>query len=187
MWFSGSSYAEFFFVIFPKVAVKCVLTVKPRLYGVKSSRVELRVTHLSYKSWRTVYMTNKKLVRLIGRLARSTFFYCEVNLLAGPVFLQINPFSRPAVQIGQGETIRACASIAGSGKEVNFFRNKLSLGAGRVTCFHSRQPSSDPLPLLTYLDVSDPPYFHVSGASATLFSLDKIKENRYLKFVLLRI
>ena len=110
-----------FFVIFPKVAVKCVLTVKPRLYGVKSSRVELRVTHLSYESWRTVYTTNKKLVRLIGRLAGSPFFYCEVNLLAAPVFLQINPFSRPAVQIGRGETIRACASIAGSGKEVNFF------------------------------------------------------------------
>ena len=50
-----------FFVIFIfyflKVAVKCVLTVKPHLYGEKSSLVyvELRVTHLSYKTWRAVH------------------------------------------------------------------------------------------------------------------------------------
>ena len=133
----------------------------------KSSRVELRVTHLSYQTWRTLYMTNKKFK---GRLAGSPFFYCEVNLLAGPVLFANKPFFSPSSSNRSGRDNQSMGySIAGLGKEVNFFSNKRSLGAGRVTRFHSRQPFSDLLPdslfspLVTYLDVSDPPYFHVNG------------------------
>ena len=42
---------------------------------------------------------------------------CRVPLLAGPTFLA-QPHQR-----GQGETIRVCASIVGSSKEVTFFLN----------------------------------------------------------------
>ena len=121
VWFSGSSYAQFFFIIFPKVAVKCFLTVKPRLYGVKSSGVELRVTHLSYKSWQTVYMTNKKLVRLIGRLAGSAFFYCEVNLLAGPVFFANKHFFSPSGSNRSGRDNQSMRKHCWLGQRSQFF------------------------------------------------------------------
>ena len=56
-----------------------------------------------YNTWRTVYMTNKKLARLEGRWpglvtckAGSSSFDGRVTLLAGPTFLHINTLAPPA-------------------------------------------------------------------------------------------
>ena len=54
-------------------------------------------------------------------LAGSPFGDDRVSLLDGPTILHINTLARPAGEIGQCETIRACTSSAGSGKKGQLF------------------------------------------------------------------
>ena len=152
----------------------------------KSSRVELRVTHLSYQTWRTLYMTNKKFK---GRLAGSPFFYCEVNLLAGPVLFANKPFFSPSSSNRSGRDNQSMRKHCWLGQRSQFFSQINAhweqggwpapiLANPLAICL----PDSLFLPLLTYLDVSDPPYFHVNGPRSLLPWQDK--KSGYLKLLL---
>ena len=85
------------------------LTLRPRLYGEKLSRVEGPLAYPSYPGRANFsYISSQNLAsRLhekqkvgsagrVTRLAGSPFFDGRVTLLAGPTFLHINTLARPA-------------------------------------------------------------------------------------------